>query len=71
MITQGDEQVKEELCAAVEHLQLHRAASFERAAAANDESEVVCSQLGVGVRRVVVRIASRRQDGAALDARLW
>lgn len=70
MVTQSDKQVKEELGAAVEHLELHGAAALEGAAAADDESEVVCAQLGVGVGGVGIGIASRGQDGASLDARL-
>ena len=43
MIAQSDEKVEEELGATVEHLQLHRPASLECAAAADDESEVMRS----------------------------
>jgi hypothetical protein len=68
MIAQGDEEIKEQLRATVVHLQLHGAAALEGASAAYDEGQVVCSQLGVGVGRVGVGVASRRQDGAALDA---
>lgn len=71
MIAEGDEEVEEELRAAVVHLQLHGAASLEGTPAADDESEVVGPQLRVCVGRVVVSVARRRQDGAALNARLW
>lgn len=71
MVAEGDEQVKEQLRAAVEHLQLHGAAALEGAAAADDEGQVVSTQLGVAVGRVCVGIAGRRQDGAAGNARFW
>lgn len=70
MVAQGDEQVEEQLGAAVEHLELHGAAALERAPAPDDEGEVVRAQLRVGVGSVGVRIASRREDGAGLDAGL-
>ena len=70
VVAQGNKQVEEELGAAVEHLQLHGAAALEGGAAADDEGEVVGAQLGVGVGCVGVGVAGRRQDGAALDARL-
>ena len=70
MVAQGDKQVKEELGAAVEHLELHGAAALESAAAADDEGEVVRSQLRVGVGGVGVSVAGRGQDRARLDARL-
>lgn len=67
VIAQGDKQVEEELAATVVHLKLHRSASFECGAAANDEGEVVSTQFGVGVGRVRVGVASRGEDGAALN----
>ena len=69
MIAESDKEVKEEGRAAVVHLQLHGPAALEGVARADDESEVVSAQLGVCVGRVGVCVASRRQDGAALDAR--
>jgi len=69
MVAQGHEEVEEQLRAAVEHLKLHRAAALESAARTNDQGQVMCPKLGVVVRRVGVCISSRRQDGAALDAR--
>lgn len=56
MVAEGDKQVKEELSAAVEHLELHGAAALERAPAADDEGEIVGAQLGVGVRSIGVGI---------------
>ena len=70
VVAQGDEEIKEELRAALEHLQLHGAAALEGAPAADDEGEIVCPQLGVRVGCVGVGVACRGQDGAALDARL-
>ena len=70
VVAQGDKQVKEELAAAVEHLELHGAAALEGAAAADDEGEVVRPQLGVRVGSVGVGVAGRGEDGAGLDAGL-
>ena len=70
MIAESDEQVEEEGSSAVVHLQLHGAAALEGAPAADDEGEVVGAQLRVGLGGVVVSVSSRRQDGAALNARL-
>lgn len=70
VVAQGDKQVEKELRPAVVHLQLHRAAALEGAAAADDESQVVGAQLGVRVGGVGVGVAGRCEDGAALDARL-
>ena len=69
MIDHGDEQVEKQL-AAVFHLVLHRAAALEGVSSADDEGEVVCSQLGVVVRSVRICEACRRQDCRALDTRL-
>jgi hypothetical protein len=52
------------------HLHLHRAAALEGVAGADDEGEVVGSQLGVGGWGVGVSEASGGEDGAALDAGL-
>lgn len=45
MIAQGDEKVKEELRATVEHLQLHSPAALEGAPGADDESQVMSPKL--------------------------
>lgn len=71
VVGQGDEEVEEELAAAVEHLHLHGAAALEGGAAADDESQVVGTQLGVVVGGVGIRIPRREQDGVALDAGAW
>ena len=60
MVDHGDEEVEEQCGASVFHLHLHRSASLECVARADDESEVVCSQLGVGGWCVGVGEASRR-----------
>lgn len=70
MVAQGDKQVKEELGIAVEHLELHSTAALEGAAGSDDESEVVRPELGIGVGRVGVGIASGGEDGAGLNSRL-
>jgi hypothetical protein len=70
MIDHRDEEVEEQRRPALLHLHLHRAAPLEGVAGADDEGKVVCSQLRVGGWRVGVGEAGRRQDGAALDARL-
>lgn len=70
VVAERDEQVKEQLAPAVEHLQLHGAAALEGRAAADDEREVVGAQLGVCIGRVGVSIPGGREDGAALDAGL-
>lgn len=71
MIAQGYKEVKKELGAAIKHLELHRAAPFERAAAADDEGEIVGSQLGVRVRSVGIRVSRRCEDSTALDTGFW
>jgi len=70
VVAQSDEQIKEQLRTAVEHLQLHGAAALESVAAADDEREIVRTQLRVRVGSVGVGISRGSEDGAALDARL-
>ena len=70
MVAERDEQVEEQLGAAVEHLQLHGAAALEGAATPDDESEVMCPQLGVCVGGVGIGVTRRCEDGAALNAGL-
>ena len=70
MVAQRDKEIKKELGLAVEHLQLHGAATLEGAPATNDEGEIVRPQLRVRVGSVGIGVACRGQDGAALDARL-
>lgn len=68
MVAKRNEKVKEELRTAIIQLELHRTASLEGAPGADDEGEVVCSQFGVAVGSVGIGVASRCQDGAALNA---
>lgn len=70
MVAKGDKEVKEQLAASVEHLQLHRAAALERASAADDQRQVVCAKLRVGVGCIGVSISGRGKNGAGLDSRL-
>lgn len=69
MVAKGDKEVKEQLAASVEHLQLHRAAALERASAADDQRQVVCAKLRVGVGCIGVSISGRGKNGAGLDSR--
>lgn len=69
MVAQSDKQIKEQLTPAVEHLKLHRATALECRARANDEGEIMCSELGVVVGGIGVGVAGRCEDGATLDAR--
>lgn len=71
MVAESNKEIKEELRATIVHLELHRSAPLKGAARTNDQSKIMGSQLGVGVRRVGVGITSRRKDGAALNARFW
>ena len=70
MIYHRNEKIEEERRAARLHLHLHCAAALEGVAAADDESKIMCSKLGVIVRGIGVGITSRCQDCAALDAGL-
>lgn len=70
VVAERDEEVEEQRCAAVPHLELHGAAALEGTAAADDEGEVVGAELGVRVGGVGVGIASGGEDRAALDAGL-
>lgn len=57
MVAKCNEKIKEKLSATIIHLELHGAAALEGASRANDESEIVCSKFGIGVRRVVVSVS--------------
>lgn len=59
VIAHGDEEVKEEL-ATLFHLHLHGATPLEGVLAADDQGQVVGTELGVRVGSVGVCIASRR-----------
>jgi len=68
MITQRNEEIEKQLRPTSLHLHLHGAASLEGSSRSDDEREVVRTEFGVSVGRVGVCIASRKQDGAALNA---
>ena len=70
MINHSNEKIEKQRRPSMLHLHLHRPASLEGVARADDESEVVRSQLGIGGGRVGVGEAGGRQDRAALDAGL-
>ena len=70
MVAQRNEQVEEKLRATGMHLDLHRAATLECPSAADDEGEVVRTELGVRVGGVGVGVAGRGEDGRALYAGL-
>lgn len=69
MITHRDKQIKEQL-PTLFHLDLHSPAALEGVSAADDEREVVGTELGVGVGGVGVGEAGGREDGGDLDAGL-
>lgn len=69
MITHSDEQIKEQF-PPLFHLQLHGATPLESVPASDDESEVVCSQLGVRVGCLGVGKASGGEDSGDLDTGL-
>lgn len=58
VVAQRDEEVEEQRRSTVPHLELHGAAALKGTAAADYEGEVVGPQLGVGVGRVGVGVAS-------------
>lgn len=57
VIAQGYKEIEEQLTTTSLHLELHGAGAFEGAAAADDEGEVVGTELGVGVGSVGVGVA--------------
>jgi hypothetical protein len=56
VIAQSNEEIKEQLRASVLHFQLHCATSFKCVARTDYESEVVSTELGVGVGSVSIGI---------------
>jgi len=68
VIAQRDEQVEEQLRTTCHHFHLHGATALESSSAADNECEVVGSQLRVGVRCIGVSVAGGGEDCAALDA---
>lgn len=71
VVAESDKQVKEQLRASVVHLELHSSATLEGTARADDEGEIVGSQLRVCVGSVGVGVSGRGEDGAALDTRFF
>lgn len=69
VVYHGNEQIEEQLTA-IFHFVLHRTAALEGVARTDDECKVVRTELGIVVWGVGVGVASRCQDGRALDARL-
>ncbi len=69
MIAHSNEQVEEQ-SSTFFHLHLHGATPLESISAADDESQVVGSQLRVCVGCLRVGVAGGGEDGADLDARL-
>ena len=69
MIHHCHKQIKKHLAPQL-HLILHCAAPLKRMPRPDNEREIVCPELGIVIRRVCVRIPSRAQDRAALDAGL-
>lgn len=69
MIAHSDEKVEEQFATSF-HFHLHGTASLEGRSAADDQGEIVCTELGVAVGRVGVSIACTRHDGATLNTRL-
>ena len=68
MVAQRHKEIEKELAASGMHLELHGPAPLEGVSTADDEGQVVSSELGVRVGRVGIGVASRGEDRAALDA---
>lgn len=69
MIAHGNKQIEKPRMTIL-HLYLHCPASLENISRANNHSQVMSAQLGIRIRRVVVRIPSRSQDHADRDCTL-
>lgn len=69
MVAHGDEQVKEKFTAPF-HLRLHGSAPLECLATSDDQGEVMSAEPRVRVRRVVVGILRRAQNGGDVDSAL-
>jgi hypothetical protein len=67
MITHSDKQIKKQL-PSLFHLHLHGAAALKRRPTANDEGQIMRTQLRLGVGCIRVGISRTSQDRAALDA---
>jgi len=69
MITQRNEQVKEKFPTTL-HFHLHSATPLKRLATPNNQREIMSAEPRIRVRRIVICIASRSQDGGYLDPTL-
>jgi hypothetical protein len=69
MVAHRDEEVEEQFPALL-HFCLHSAAAFECISAADDEGEIVSTELGVGVGSVAISKAGGGENGGNLDAGL-
>lgn len=69
MVTHGDKKVEKQIPTLL-HLHLHRATALKRRPTADDQRQIVRSQLGLSVGSVRVGIASTQQDRVALNTRV-
>jgi len=69
VVAHSHEQIEKQFSAHF-HLHLHGAASLKGRSTPNDESQVMCPQLGVIVWGVGVSVPGAGEDGATLDAGL-
>lgn len=69
MVAHGDEQIKKH-SSTILHFHLHCTAPLERAATADNQSEIMGSQTGIGLGSVLVGKTSTAQNGADLDTGL-
>lgn len=69
VIAHSDEQVKEKFTAPF-HLRLHGSAPLKCLATSDDQGEVMSAESRVGVRRVVIGILRRAQNGGDVDSAL-
>jgi hypothetical protein len=69
MVTHGNKQIKEQSSTLL-HLHLHGPTPLEGVFAADDQSEIVGTQLGIRIGCLGVSVAGRREYGADLDAGL-
>lgn len=69
MVTHGNKQIKEQSSTLL-HLHLHGPTPLEGVFAADDQSEIVSTQLGIRIGCLGVSVAGRREYSADLDAGL-
>lgn len=68
MLNHRHEQIEPQSRSSRHHLRLHGAAPFESGPTADDQREVVCTQIGVAGRCVIVGKACGVQDRAGVHA---